>query len=539
MQAQAKFFDQLYVQAPRRWLLLLLLTYVLLASNYALYTPAWQAPDEPAHYNNIAYIAQNKALPILQMGDYNQSVQSTIISAKFPVGSAIDTFRYEGYQPPLYYLLATPMFWWTNGNLTVLRLFGVLLGTITLLLIYFAVELVFTGKSLIPLGATAFAALLPMHVAMTAALNNDSLAELLVAASLLGLLRWMRPYFYPPLRSDTQPAGRRALIWLGIWLGLGLVTKIYAYVLLPLFALTIVVVIWRRQAGGSLAQGVLLALWSVIPALLLGMPLWIRNWRLYGAWDILGTAWHDQVVAGQPRTYDWIVTHGWIDYSERAVNFTFKSFWGVFGWLAVFMDERIYTAILLFTGILFLGLLWALVRWISGGPDTDMDLFQLWVLGLFAIMILAVLAGYIWYNAKFVQHQGRYFFWGLLPLSTFMALSWREVLRPLQGAITGFLAIILAAAITMAGYVGGSLDKWTILTIGLMAFFLFCQPLLLIGNEQPSNRWLQPAYRLATLPFSRPLLAILRLVAFATPLLLLALLNLLVPVLYLLPQLSR
>ncbi len=33
--------------------------------------------------------------------------------------------------------------------------------------------------------------------------------------------------------------------------------------------------------------------------------------------------------------------------AKRAFSFTFKSFWGVFGWMGVFLDERIYTALLL------------------------------------------------------------------------------------------------------------------------------------------------------------------------------------------------
>lgn len=54
------------------------------------------------------------------------------------------------------------------------------------------------------------------------------------------------------------------------------------------------------------------------------------------------------------------------------------------------MDERIYTAFLIFSGVLFLGLLWAVVRFISGVPDTDMNDFQIAVLVLLGVMMLAV-----------------------------------------------------------------------------------------------------------------------------------------------------
>jgi hypothetical protein len=260
---------------------------------------------------------------------------------------------------------------------------------------------------------------------------------------------------------------------------------------------------------------------------------------LYGSWDLLGLAWHDQVVAGQPRTDQWITDVGWIAYSERAFSFTFKSFWGVFGWMSVFMDERIYTALLAFTGVIFLGVLWATVRFISGGPDTDMDAFQLSVLILFGFMLLIVAVGYIGYNLKFVQHQGRYFFWGLLPISTVVALGWREVLQPLQGAITGFMAVVLAAATAVSGTVTSDVNKWTVLTIALIALVLLCQPLLLGGVGSHTLRYLPASTRQW---MARPRVAWalrqLRGLVWALPFILLLVLDLAVPYLFIVPQLD-
>ena len=65
--------DRLYIRHPRRYLVAVLVGYLLAASLFAVRTPAWQNPDEPAHYNNIAFIAQEHRLPVLQMGDYNQA----------------------------------------------------------------------------------------------------------------------------------------------------------------------------------------------------------------------------------------------------------------------------------------------------------------------------------------------------------------------------------------------------------------------------------------------------------------------------------
>jgi len=535
--AEVRNFDKLYIRQPRWWVGALLVVYALLATTYALYTPRWQTPDEPAHFNYIQHIATTYQLPVLQMGDYNQELLTLLLNLRFPDGAPVQQLRYQSYQPPLYYLTATPIYWVTGGSLLALRLWGVLLGGGVLVLIYRTLELVFPGKPLISVSATAFAALLPMHLAVLAAVNNDGLAELLVVGALFVLLRWMHGQFYTPAQDPTpsilHPPHRGQLLWLGCLLGLGLLTKVYAYALIPICFLTVIVVVWRWQPGGTLLKGVGSALWVLIPAVGLALPWWVRNWLLYGPWDLLGTAWHDQVVIGQPRTATWIATEGWSAYLERALSYTFRSFWGVFGWMSVFMDERVYTALLLFTGVLFLGLLWSLVRLISGGQDLDMDGFQIGVLALFGVTIAAVVAAYGWYNLKFVQHQGRYFLWGLLPISTFVALGWREVLRPLQGLITGILASVLMVSLTIIGWVSGAFAKWTLLITGLMTCFLLSQPLLHLGRNPASTH---PLARLASRPAIQWTLALGRSIAWLLPFGLLTLLNLLIPVLYILPQ---
>jgi 4-amino-4-deoxy-L-arabinose transferase-like glycosyltransferase len=527
-------FDHAFVHRPRLWLALIAILYLVVAVNFAIRTPPWQAPDEPAHYNYIAHVATTGSLPVLRMGDYDEPYKNELVSKRFPAGASVAPLRYESYQPPLYYLLGAVVYRFSNGDLLAVRLLNVGLGLGIVLLIYATLGMVFPDKPLIVLGATAFTAFLPMHVAITAAVTNDVLAELLVVAQMTVLLTWMR------IQLETPTVEQRGLLLLlGVLLGLGLLTKIYAYAMAPLCALAVVVTIWwRDRRWQGLLRGLSDTLYLVTPALLLGAPWWIRSTQLYGPWDVLGLRWHDQVVAGQPTTSDWIARNGFVPYSERAFSLTFQSFWGVFGWLGVFMDERIYTALLIGSGVLFLGLLWSLIRLISGRPDTDVDDYQRWVLIVFAIMIGVVTASYIWYNTKFVQHQGRYFFWGLLPISTFVAFGWREVMRPLQGVITGILATILALALAFTSYVSGYSNKWTLVTIALFAVPLLLAPLLYLGVAGYTLPWLPTAVQRF---FARPLVmrlsAVGRCALWAAPYVLLVLLNLLIPTLYLLPQL--
>ena len=78
--------------------------------------PAWQAPDEPAHYNYIRYLAETGRFPVLQMGDYPHDYLEEIKSRRFPPDLSIDPIRYEYHQPPLYYSLAAPVYLLAKGR---------------------------------------------------------------------------------------------------------------------------------------------------------------------------------------------------------------------------------------------------------------------------------------------------------------------------------------------------------------------------------------------------------------------------------------
>lgn len=537
--------DRLYIRRPRLALMLIVAAYLVAGTVFAAATPAWQNPDEPAHYNNIAYIAGGQGLPVLQYGDYDQAYMEQIVALRFPAEMPIDPIRYEAYQPPLYYIAAVPAYLIGQGSLLTLRLLSIGIGAFTIILLYLCVELVFPNKQLLSVGAAAFAAFLPMQVAMSAAVNNDSLAQLLLLAAMLILLRWMRQRFYAPMHP-AEVVNWPMLLVLGLLLGLGMLTKIYAYMVLVLCAGMVGLTVWLQPGEHryaptrrSFIRGVEAVLWVSLPAVLLAAPLWVHNVQNYGAWDILGMRFHDAVVVGQPTTAEWLAQNGWIEYSERVMTFTFRSFWGVFGWLSVFMDSRIYTFLLVFTAVVLCGLLWAVVRFISGRPETDLDRFQFWVLGFFVAFVAAVVASYAWYNVKFVQHQGRYLLWGLLPISTFVALGWRELMQPLQGKVTGFLLGLLAVSMLAASWFLPFQDRRSLLAMALLAALLYLQPFLLsgavdaiiIGSPQVLQRMLRQ-------PALHGVLAVLRVLAWATPFVLLFLLDLMIPVWYIRPQLG-
>ena len=403
-------------------ILLLLGGYLLLGTLFAIFTPDWQAPDEPAHYNYVRQLAAG-TLPRIEPSDYNEAYRNEVVSARFAPPYSVDNFTYEDWQPPLYYLLLTPFYWLSGGSLLVLRLVTMALGAGVVILAYALGLRLFPEVRWPALTMAAFVGFVPQHVALLSAVNNDALAELLIAAQLLVALTWLQ---FPNPKARSQ---RRTLLLLGVLLGLGLLTKATAYLMAPLVG---VLLLWyfRDDRPGLLRAGALVG----TPALLLGLVWWTRNLLVYPGFDPLGTAAHDAVVVGQLRTADWLADNGAGAGVGQFLTTTFRSFWGQFGWMAAPLPAWAYWPLLLFTGLTLLGLGRALYRRRSSPPPTlsrmaHRDrLMRLTVGYLLALLVALNLVLYLGYNVRFVQHQGRYLFPSLVALAAGVVVGWQGLL---------------------------------------------------------------------------------------------------------------
>jgi 4-amino-4-deoxy-L-arabinose transferase-like glycosyltransferase len=398
--------------APAPLLTFIIITYLVIGTLYATLTPAWQVPDEPAHYNVIRQIAQTGNLPTLQKGDYDQVYLGQIVGQKFPPELSVEGVQYQDYQPPLYYVLAVPVYLLSGGSLIAVRLFSLALGTGVLVFAFLITRsLISRWAGVI---AAAFIAFIPQHTSIMAGVNNDALSELLIAAGLFLVVRGQG------LGVKSQPPA-----WLfGLVLGLAFITKVQAYILAPVF-LAHALLLWRkRPEHPELVEGRGLVRWLMIVfgiGLALGAVYWGRNFFVCGPWDVVCGAWHNQVVVGQPTTAEWLAQYGWWGSADALLNrfftFTFQSFWGQFGWMSVVMDRRVYAALLAFTVVLVIGTIAA---------SRQLLVISYWrrasVL-LLAFSALLTLGLYIYYNFGFVQHQGRYLFPALVPLSVAVAAS--------------------------------------------------------------------------------------------------------------------
>jgi 4-amino-4-deoxy-L-arabinose transferase-like glycosyltransferase len=423
--------------AARRGLLLVVVGYVLIGAQYAARTPAWQAPDEPAHYNYIRLIVQERVLPVLQLGDYDAAYLDRLKAEHFPAGEPIDSIRYEGWQPPLYYLLAAPVFAATGGSLLAIRLFTLWLGAAVIILAWRLAREIFPASPGLALTAAGFVAFIPQHVAMTAAANNDALAEIWIG---LGLWLAVRLMLRPP-------AGRWREGWLlGLVLGLAFLTKLSAYPLAGLVALALLLTAWRERWPLRWFFG--LAAQVFVPALILGGLWWGRNLAVYGGLDFLAMQRHELIVVGQKRTVDALAEWGVSGYFQRFAQTTFQSFWGQFGWMGVVMDRRVYLALLIFSAGLLIGLVGVMSSIRRAGRR--LDRVQTDVAVLLSTTVVLAVAVYLYYNLTFVQFQGRYLYPALPVLALAAALALRQWARWILSLLPVGRALALSDALAMA-----------------------------------------------------------------------------------------
>jgi len=391
--------------------------YAALVAGYVTRTPIWQNPDEPAHYNYIAFVAETGGLPELRVGDWDSTLLDRLKNGTLQPTDTVASIRYEGWQPPLFYLAAAPVYRLgptADAAAVVLRLraFNAVLGAFTLGAAYFV------AREVLPAHLAAFTPAVivgvPMFTAVAAAISADPLANLLAAAALLPLVRRMRR----SVRGLTWPLATGALI------GFGILSKLALAMFVPLAVVVIVARSARPVRDSALLMG------SIA---LVVMPWLVHQVTTYGWADPLAVSRHAAVVQDQARFPGLSA-----DYLGDFLTTSFHSFWAQFGWMAIVAPTRLYSA----WAILTLGALVGLVR------DRRRLAEPTW--RLLVGVVLTVMIAYIGYNLTFKQFQGRYLFTALVPIAVLLAAGWAAWL-PARLAPRG-LALIVTLLLALNAY---------------------------------------------------------------------------------------
>jgi 4-amino-4-deoxy-L-arabinose transferase-like glycosyltransferase len=415
---------------PRLALAGIILAYLIIASLYAISVPLWNAPDEPAHYNYVRQISETLTFPVLQTGDYDAALLERLKSARFPLDEPIDTIRYEGWQPPMYYLAASPVFRLTARlPLTVrvvsLRMVSIIFAALVLVVAYAAVgHILGVWSGVMAAGVIAF---VPMWVFIGASVNNDSLGVLVTSTILWFLVHIVSA------KTSVQSVHVTWYALTGVLLGIAFVTKSTSYVVAPLIAWAVLTPgpdeKWSRAMfiQGTRRLGLVYGIATLIGGWWFGRNAWI-----YGGLDVIGKVRHDAVVLGQP-------TPGALSSSVlfSILETIFHSFWAQFGWMGVVVDRRIYIALFIISTCAALGCFVILARHLRG--QAIFTRVQRRTLALFALSAFFTAVALAYYNLSFIQSQGRYLFPALVPLAAYFVIGWKTwipaMLRPICAVI--------------------------------------------------------------------------------------------------------
>ena len=340
----------------RRWLVILLAGFLLAGALYSAATPLFESPDASSHLQVIDYLARERRL--YPPGDPERVTTGPAMAAAVRYHTPP---RY--YTPPLYHALGALLTSATGIEMTdlearlipnpawalgwapqrdadpwnknvfahlpgetwqasptmratlLLRALSLLLGAMTLALTYAIGREIAPERPALALSAAAWVGLNPQVIALSAGVTNDPLLNALFALSLLLALRGMR-----------QAASWRYWAALGGVIGVGMLTKQSALLLLPLGGLAILGSEHTR-ATRWLTSGLAMG----ITAALVGGGWYLRNALRYG--DPLGLAPHfDSQVA-------------LASFGLPEIIAVFETYWVGLGWALISAPGWVYHVI--------------------------------------------------------------------------------------------------------------------------------------------------------------------------------------------------
>ena len=478
---------------PPRSLLLLLAAVAVVTACWALYTPAWQAPDETQHFGYAQSVADRFALPGKrgrqkyssehELSDRASRTGQTarIAGAEWrpeefarwrrenqalPPGSREDGGgpNSASPNPPLYYAFTAPAYWAASGGdvhdrLFLMRLWSGLLLLVTVAATWLLAGELFGRRRVLQLLAGAVVGLQPMMTFLSASVTPDALLFALWA-----LAFWLGARI---LRRGLTLLDAMALM--GV-VGLNVVTKATGYTLLPAALFVVGLGAWRlgRQRGVPMRRAATVA---AIGLLAFAVPAggWVAATRALDRPVVNKISSRAESVvperesikpkafAGYLADFYLPVKIGRSDVFPKTVplySVWFQGSWGRFAWRQFQLPNPVF--MLLFWAAVALGAAAAVAAW---RRRREID----WaVLGFFGLAAGALLAGLhvAEYRVVFVVHergdfnQGRYIL-PLIPLAGITAAAGvtllRRRLRPYAAA--GILAALAVLQVFSLGVV--------------------------------------------------------------------------------------
>jgi hypothetical protein len=453
--------------AERRALILLVFLLGLTFAKGALWAvliAPLDAPDEPSHLNYIVQVREGHLLPVVDLVSpgglrtppstpLNQDVRNYFAAYDYKF---FRSMPYESAQPPLYYWAAAA---WTRPVgiaphtiptfLLAARLFSVLLGTLAVFALWLALRWSVPRIAWIQWAGPLALTLSPEFTFTTATVSNDA-GMVFWGAVLLAV--WALGLGLAGRSGRVHARARLALVTLcAIVTAAGVLTKLTFIASVPV---SLVWIFWvsvgSRREGGRAPR---VRDWALSTAGFLALagalvlPWVLRNLRVYGEptgaraiFDLIHRIYWDRYNFPPDQLFTEFPP---LDFVLRS----FRSFWALFGWATVWLDDWVYIVLAGFAALSVVGLVYGMRRFLRSNREGAGWAFAR-LLMLAALLALLAFANYLGYNSlvEFQPHM-RYTFVSLvavmLLLISGLALGpWRERwARWVVGALLLWLAL--------------------------------------------------------------------------------------------------
>jgi len=238
--------------ATIRWMLLG--AWAVLAANNIFKLPLHVGFDSVFHREYIGYIVEKGAIPLASEG-------------------------WQMFQSPLYYLASAPLSMFASAIFSgdkaemMLRLIPLACGALQVETSFRAGKHVFPDRNDLQVMGTLIGGFAPMNFYISQVIGNEPLAGLLSSIAVVMVLGL--------ISSDVVTLPKKKLLPLGIVLGLALLTKVTAVLLVPAVLLALISMQSRMKAS---AKTVVVACLAV-----LGIVVVVSGWYYFRNWIELGS----------------------------------------------------------------------------------------------------------------------------------------------------------------------------------------------------------------------------------------------------------
>jgi hypothetical protein len=436
-----------------------LLAFGALGLLYSFATPLFEAPDEPWHYAYVRWLAEGHGLPRLDddaSGAYQEVAQpplyygvAALVSSPVADDDLPELFWHNpqfGYQAGgtvnenKNMLIHTDRerFPWHGAVLAVrlARLVSLAFGLLTVGAAWGLAREAMPGRPALATMAAGAVAFTPQFLFISGVVNNDSATAATCTCALWALARIVR-------RGVTR---RRAAV-AGLALGLALLSKTSALLLLPLALLALR--LSKHPANQSTRPRGVPIYKLTNTLLMLGLAgavggwWYLRNWILFD--DPLGLSVHVDTPWGReaPASLATLLSE---------LPQVFRSFWGAFGWGHVELPGWLYVALGGLVGLAVAGWGRHLLRYRQTRVMANASLTPISarICLLAALWYLAVLAALLRWMQQVEAPHGRLLFpalgaWGLL-----LAVGWSG-LEGGRGSVFGIGYWVLGIGYSVLG----------------------------------------------------------------------------------------